>query len=433
MNMASAKDQSGVQVEELVLLRIDEACFELQQEGKYLDALEYMQRSFMLRRCLYGDQSPEAVSKCKELVDALNGLATAYLQSDDFNMAMKLIKKAEAITETYEFLRAVTYNNLACYYRRQGKFRAALKYLEKALKLNSKSQETTLNRASTHLNLCAVLSQLGRHAVALEQALQAVIILQEDLFAAVVSTQKVNQTLLTKAVVKDKVAVLAIAYHNCGVEQEYLKRWDSCLEYYAKAYDLAESHLGQDHEVARSLWNSLESAQKSADKHMSKSGPHKRPGSRTSQKTAASSSRSVAHPSSFGSLPSTHPQSVGLGDHHHRPRSQVKSRQSERTNRPISRQATTAGSIEDMMSGLSLPGFDPTMDLKLVAPGEQVPPPHAVGYSDLISPRVQADGLPHAAAGSASDTVGRMGLGTDQGDGGHAISAASADSGDAFD
>lgn len=32
-------------------------------------------------------------------------------------MAMELIKKAEALSEPYEFLRAVTYNNLACYYR----------------------------------------------------------------------------------------------------------------------------------------------------------------------------------------------------------------------------------------------------------------------------------------------------------------------------
>ena len=155
----------STQVEDLVLLRVDEECANLQAEGHYLEALDYMERSLVLRRCLYGNESEEAIQACKLVVDTCNGLATAYLTQDNFQMAMELIKKAEALSEPYEFLRAVTYNNLACYYRRQNKLRTALKYLEKALQLNTASADA-VNRASTHLNLCAVLSQLGRHAVA---------------------------------------------------------------------------------------------------------------------------------------------------------------------------------------------------------------------------------------------------------------------------
>jgi hypothetical protein len=39
------------------------------------------------------------------------------------------------------------------------------------------------NPADTHINACAVLSQLGRHQTALEHAQQALILLQEELLA----------------------------------------------------------------------------------------------------------------------------------------------------------------------------------------------------------------------------------------------------------
>ena len=86
-----------------------------------------------------------------------------YLQQEDFGMVLELLKKAEILTERDEAGRAVTYNNLACYYRRQGKLHAALSYLQKALRIESRLQHV-YNPADTHLNMCAVLSQLGRHA-----------------------------------------------------------------------------------------------------------------------------------------------------------------------------------------------------------------------------------------------------------------------------
>lgn len=60
---------------------------------------------------------------------------------------------------------------------RQGKLHAALQYLQKALKIESRI-ERVQNPADTHLNCCAVLSQLGRHQSALEHAQSALILLQ---------------------------------------------------------------------------------------------------------------------------------------------------------------------------------------------------------------------------------------------------------------
>jgi tetratricopeptide (TPR) repeat protein len=52
---------------------------------------------------------------------------------------------------------AITYNNLACYYKQTGNPRTALIYLEKALDLESFMDDLSF-KADTHLNTCAVLS-----------------------------------------------------------------------------------------------------------------------------------------------------------------------------------------------------------------------------------------------------------------------------------
>jgi hypothetical protein len=71
--------------------------------------------------------------------------------------------------------------------------------------------------ADTHLNLCAVLSQLDRHEDALQHVMLSIILLQDEFL----------QSTLPKAreeVSDERLAVLAIAYHNLGVEFEHLKR-----------------------------------------------------------------------------------------------------------------------------------------------------------------------------------------------------------------
>ena len=43
---------------------------------------------------------------------------------------------------------------------------------------------------------------------------------------------------------RDRASVLAIAYHNMGVEQEFLKAYDNALLSYRKAVLYAEQNLG---------------------------------------------------------------------------------------------------------------------------------------------------------------------------------------------
>ena len=104
---------------------------QLQTQGNYLEALECMERGLVLRQHFFGADSDEVWRACKVVGEMCNLLAMTYLQQEDFAMVLELLKKAEILTERDNAGRAVTFNNLACYYRRQGKLHAALQYLQK--------------------------------------------------------------------------------------------------------------------------------------------------------------------------------------------------------------------------------------------------------------------------------------------------------------
>jgi len=59
---------------------------------------------------------------------------------------------------------------------------------------------------------------------------------------------------------KDKVAVLAIAYHNMGVEQEFLRSYPAAILSYKKAVNFAEKHLGAEDGITQNLRSVYENA-----------------------------------------------------------------------------------------------------------------------------------------------------------------------------
>ncbi|CAM9497860.1 unnamed protein product, partial [Scytosiphon promiscuus] len=262
-------------VELLALQRIDETCMQLQQQGNYLQALECMERGLVLRQHFFGSDSEEVWSACKIVGEMCNLLAMTYLQQEDFGMVLELLKKAEILTERDDAGRAVTYNNLACYYRRRGKLHSALQYLHKALKIEAKMGSRVEHPADTHLNTCAVLSQIGRHQGALEHAQSALILLQEELFGGGAAISGVagggggvgDGHQPPRA---DRIAVLAIAYHNMGVEQEFLKKFEHSLQSYRKGVEVAQKYLGGNHAVTITLRNSTMAARRAISARDSK-------------------------------------------------------------------------------------------------------------------------------------------------------------------
>ena len=52
---------------------------------------------------------------------------------------------------------------------------------------------------------------------------------------------------------KDRIAVLTIAYHNLGVEQEFLKKFHEAVESYRMAAEFAQRYLGGSDPITRNL------------------------------------------------------------------------------------------------------------------------------------------------------------------------------------
>lgn len=65
---------------------------------------------------------------------------------------------------------------------------------------------------------------------------------------------------------KDKVAVLAIAYHNMGVEQEFLRSYPAAILSYKKAVNFAEKNLGAEDGITQNLRSVYENAKNEVSK-----------------------------------------------------------------------------------------------------------------------------------------------------------------------
>lgn len=112
------------------------------------------------------------------------------------------------------------------------------------------------------MNICAVLSQLNKHELALNHAMSAVILLQEIMLAKKLDPgafQDEDEEMPTETS-KDRTAVLAIAYHNMGVEQEFLRSFPAAILSYKKAVNFAEKNLGPEDGITQNLRNVFENA-----------------------------------------------------------------------------------------------------------------------------------------------------------------------------
>jgi hypothetical protein len=108
-------------------------------------------------------------------------------------MALDLLKKAEILSKNSLRLKSITCNNMACYYSRTKKVRSAVNFLEEALTIEYKqlkevpddeSFESALivdNPSDALLNLCVSMSDLGRHEQALQNAMQALVFIQNEI------------------------------------------------------------------------------------------------------------------------------------------------------------------------------------------------------------------------------------------------------------
>lgn len=174
----------------------------------------------------------------------------------------------------------------ACYYRKRGKLRTALNFARKALGIEAKLSEN-VKSADTHLNMCTILSELKRHEKAIVHARIALKLLLMELFGNLDSIKKdaeeheliatgaaestaASMEALKQRLPADRVAVLAISYHNMAVQMEFLRRYTESLSAYEKAMKVVQTHLPPTHPLVQSLGASYAAARKKMEGKIAK-------------------------------------------------------------------------------------------------------------------------------------------------------------------
>ena len=170
--------RAGEAADEEVLL-LDNKYRELVRRGRLVEASEYLEKSLFARLSMYGAESAEVERAARALVTHYNTGGMMALQAGNFKLSFKLLRKADVITgkdgplhasADRRRLRAVALNNLGCFYRRRKKLHSSLRCLERALELELAIDGPPIAPAGTHLNICAVLSELRHHEAALVHA-----------------------------------------------------------------------------------------------------------------------------------------------------------------------------------------------------------------------------------------------------------------------
>jgi len=269
------------------------------QKGDTHQLLELLESGLYLKRHLYTEDSKQISDACRRLCEICNFAATALLQKGNLKGAHDLLKRAEEVAEKSDHDRAITWNNLACYYRRTNKLRTAVSYLERALAVEKHLHNG--DAAQTHLNLCATLSQLQRHTEALQHAQSALIRVYETITPLMLRGELVFEN---AARLRDdqheQITVLCIAYHNLAVEHEYMKDLEAATCAYSEGARWATTFLGAGHQLAGILRQSYESlrpklpqtlkaTQSSADIGQWPSAGSSRPGSRPGSRASSAS------------------------------------------------------------------------------------------------------------------------------------------------
>jgi len=183
----------------------------------------------------------------QRLIVSCNKDGMDCLRQGQHKAAFDQFKYAEAILLANQLegdntaMMATTCNNLGCYYKKIGKYHGALSYLRRALKMEVELHTNQVTLAGTHLNLCAILSKLEKHDKAVQHALVAL-----DLMNRVIGRAE-------KGVHQDDYTVLAIAYHNVGLEREFLEQWDQAATSFRTGYEVAKRFLGEQHALSITL------------------------------------------------------------------------------------------------------------------------------------------------------------------------------------
>uniref|UniRef100_A0A7S4GGL3 Uncharacterized protein n=1 Tax=Eutreptiella gymnastica TaxID=73025 RepID=A0A7S4GGL3_9EUGL len=233
-----------------------------------------MEEAINMHHQQYGE-TLELVEMFRNLLLKCNSAAMRCLERSQTDMARELLEKAERLIEevgtklnadareTQQKLQATTFNNLSCYYSHEGDWDEALRYCTRAYSIEKNNPEAThTDLATSSLNMCAILSRVGKHTSAVKHAEAAVERLSQGIQSmdATVAMAKLPHFSHQGFAQQDHVVdadnpypLLAIAYHNLATELAHCGNRRASKDAIRKALTLANKHLGPHHPTTSAI------------------------------------------------------------------------------------------------------------------------------------------------------------------------------------
>lgn len=253
------------------------------QKKKYLKAFIFSEKILKLMIQAYTNETI-LIQYVSSISYSANTQSTELLETGKHKTCLALLKKVENLLlgfscKTLAMLINLTYNNLACSYKKTGKLPLALESLEKGLEICLKYNETD-NIAISHLNISAILSQMGNHRIASEHSNKAAVKCQQDIAKLNLQLKKSPELISVRQDLKEKFSLLGIANYNIGVQEEFLGNYNLATGWYKKACETTKNNQSTDPKIAKTFLKALKEVQAKATKILS--NRRKRPQSSTS-------------------------------------------------------------------------------------------------------------------------------------------------------
>ncbi|OMJ83948.1 hypothetical protein SteCoe_15045 [Stentor coeruleus] len=182
----------------------------------------------------------------EDLILNYNRQATTLIKSLHYQPAFKLLSKALTVLKTLpetafkSKMLSLTYSNFSALYKDLGRTKDAATCLIKVIDIEKSLSGSKLNTINAYLSLCEIYSRAKDHESAVKNGLTALILLQKE-----------------SPLPNNYISTLVIAYHNVGVEYEYMKKFDDAADCYKKGWDLARGRLGLNNPLTISIKNSF--------------------------------------------------------------------------------------------------------------------------------------------------------------------------------
>lgn len=174
---------------------------------------------------------------------SFNKTAMESLHTKNYTAAKSLLHRSLEMLKYPESsdsilkLKSVTYNNLGILYKHIKDYEKSLHYLTLALEVSDNLQNDDQNKAGTHLNICAIRSEINQHEKALQHALIAVKILLKG-------GHEYSKNLI-------------VAFHSAGIEYQIVGLPLKAVQCFERGYNLALDTLGRGNQLTQSLENAM--------------------------------------------------------------------------------------------------------------------------------------------------------------------------------